>query len=108
MFNSSLAHEMTAYIELRSAAFSNSLISNDKMALGLLDQYLIQTGFQGKNLTEEVLSAWAKTLSGKSKTVKEKLGVVRGFGKYLLHFCQHSQKLNQITFHIFFPMRKWL
>ena len=74
MFNSSLAHEMTAYIELRSAAFSNSLISNDKMALGLLDQYLIQTGFQGKNLTEEVLSAWAKTLSGKSKTVKEKLG----------------------------------
>ena len=52
MFNSSLAHEMTAYIELRSAAFSNSLISNDKMALGLLDQYLIQTGFQGKNLTE--------------------------------------------------------
>ncbi|MEG2013784.1 MAG: hypothetical protein RR063_11365, partial [Anaerovoracaceae bacterium] len=42
-----------------------------------------QIGFQGKNLTEEVLSAWAKTLSGKSKTVKEKLGVVRGFGKYL-------------------------
>lgn len=83
MFNSSLAHEMTAYIELRSAAFSNFLISNDKMALGLLDQYLIQTGFQGKNLTEEVLSAWAKTLSGKSKTIKEKLGVVRGFGKYL-------------------------
>lgn len=29
------------------------------------------------------LSAWSKTLSGKSKTVKEKLGVVRGFGKYL-------------------------
>lgn len=83
MFNSSLAHEMTAYIELRSAAFSDSLISNDKMTLGLLDQYLIQTGFQGKNLTEEVLSAWAKTLSGKSKTVKEKLGVVRSFGKYL-------------------------
>lgn len=83
MFSSSLAHEMTAYIELRSATFSNSLVSNDKRVLELLDQYLVQTGFQGKNLTEELLSAWAKTLSGRSKTVKEKLGVVRGFGKYL-------------------------
>ena len=34
-------------------------------------------------LTEDILSAWSKTLSGKSKTVKEKLAVVRGFGKYL-------------------------
>lgn len=67
MFNSSLAQEMTAYIELKSAAFSDSLVSNGKRALGLLDQYLVQTGFQGKNLTEDVLSAWAKTLSGKSK-----------------------------------------
>jgi len=83
MFNSSLAHEMTAYIELRSATFPNSLVSNDKRVLELLDQYLVQTGFPGKNLTEELLSAWAKTLSGRSKTVKEKLGVVRSFGKYL-------------------------
>ena len=83
MFNSSLAQEMTAYIELRNAAFSDSLVSNDKRTLLSLDQYLVRTGFQEKNLTEEVLTDWAKTLSGKSKTVKEKLGVVRGFGKYL-------------------------
>ena len=83
MFNSSLAREMDAYIELRSAAFSDSLVSNDKRVLWSLDQYLVRAEFQGKNLTEEVLTAWAKTLSGKSKTVKGKLGVVRGFGKYL-------------------------
>ena len=83
MFNSSLAQEMTAYIELRSAAFSDSLVSNDKRVLLSLDQYLVRAGFQEKSLTEEVLTGWAKTLSGKSKTVKEKLGVVRGFGKYL-------------------------
>lgn len=83
MFNSSLAQEMTAYIELRSAAFSDSLVSNDKRVLLSLDQYLVRAGFQEKSLTEEVLAGWAKTLSGKSKTVKEKLGVVRGFGKYL-------------------------
>ena len=83
MFNSSLAQEMTAYIELRSAAFSDSLVSNDKRVLLSLDQYLVRAGFQEKSLTEDVLAGWAKTLSGKSKTVKEKLGVVRGFGKYL-------------------------
>ena len=81
LFSSSLAKEMTAYIDLRISTFSVSSVSNDKRALVLLDQYLDQTGFQGKNLTEDVLSDWAKTLSGKSKTVKEKLGVVRGFGK---------------------------
>lgn len=83
MFNSSLSHEMTAYIQLRTAVVSASSLSNDKRALLLLDQYLVQTGFQGKELTEGILSGWAKTLSGKSKTVKEKLSTVRGFGKYL-------------------------
>ena len=92
MFNSSLAQEMTAYIELRSAAFSDSLVSNDKRVLLSLDQYLVRAGFQEKSLTEEVLAGWAKTLSGKSKTVKEKLGVVRGFGKYLNAMgCQRGE-----------------
>ena len=46
MFNSSLAQEMTAYIELRSAAFSDSPVSNDKRVLLSLDQYLVRAGFQ--------------------------------------------------------------
>lgn len=83
MFNGPLAHEMADYIDLRTAIVCASSVSADKNVLSLLDQYLIKSGFQGKGLTEDILSAWSKTLSGKSKTVKEKLGVVRGFGKYL-------------------------
>ena len=83
MFNSSLSKEMTSYIEFRTAAFSPSTVTNDKSVLLSLDKYLVQIGFQEKNLTEDILSVWINTLSGKSKTVKEKLGVVRGFGKYL-------------------------
>lgn len=83
MFNSSFAREMTDYLELRTAVLSASSASNDRRVLLLLDQYLVLSGFQGKELTEDILSAWSKTLSGKSKTVKEKLVVVRGFGKYL-------------------------
>lgn len=55
MFNSSLAKEMTAYIDLRISTFSVSSVYNDKRTLVLLDQYLVQTGFQGKNLTEDIL-----------------------------------------------------
>lgn len=83
MFNSSLAQEMADYIELRTTVVSASSASNGKRVLLLLDQYLVQAGFQGKELTEDILYDWTKTLSGKSKTVKEKLGLVRGFGKYL-------------------------
>lgn len=46
MFNSSLAQEMTAYIELRSAAFSNSLVSNDKRVLLDTDKYMRFSGVQ--------------------------------------------------------------
>ena len=83
MFNSSLAQEMVAYIDLRMTAFSASVVSQDKSVLRLLERFLVQTGFQGKSLTEDILSVWSKTLSGKSKTIKEKLGVVRNFVKYL-------------------------
>lgn len=90
MFNGPLAQEMADYIELRTAVVSASSVSNDKSVLLLLDQYLIQIGFQGKELTEDVLSEWAKTLSGKSKTVKEKLGVVRGFFVAGIRLCKQG------------------
>lgn len=83
MFNSTLANEMTMYIDLRIATFSEPTVNNDKRTLRQLDQYLVQIEFQGKSLTEDVLSAWVKNLCGKSKTINEKLGVVRNFGKYL-------------------------
>ena len=56
MFNSSLAPEMAAYIELRVASFCDTVVSHDKRTLKNLDQYLSQVGFHGKNLTEDVLT----------------------------------------------------
>ena len=57
MFNSSLAPEMAAYIELRVASFCDTVVSHDKRTLKNLDQYLSPVGFHGKNLTEDVLPA---------------------------------------------------
>lgn len=83
MFNSTLANEITSYLEMRKMTYHSFLLSYDQCILLSLDRYLSQPEFVGKNLTETVLSAWEKTLSGKSKTVKEKLIEIRGFVKYL-------------------------
>ncbi len=82
MFNSSFAREMTDYLELRTAVLSASSASNDRRVLLLLDQYLVLSGFQGKELTEDILSAGSKRFQEKQNG-KRKLAVVRGFGKYL-------------------------
>ena len=83
MFKSTLANEMAAYLRLRKLSVSEGAVSLDRRSLISLDQYLIECGFRKKELTEEVLDAWMLSLSGKSKTVSEKVGAIRGFIKYL-------------------------
>lgn len=74
MFNSSFAREMTDYLELRTAVLSASSASNDRRVLLLLDQYLVLSGFQGKELTEDILSAWSKNAFRKKQNGKRKTG----------------------------------
>lgn len=83
MFESTLAAEMTAFLELRELSVAQTSVLHDRRILTMLDQYLRQSGFSGKVLTEEVLEAWVLTLTGGSKTVKEKVRVIRNFTKYL-------------------------
>jgi hypothetical protein len=48
-----------------------------------------------KDLSEEILFAWIRTLSGKSETVQEKVLTVRNFVKYINGmggFCRMSRK----------------
>lgn len=83
MFNSSLAQEMVSFLELRKMSVSESTVSHEKSVLRLLDQHLLTHDFCGKELSEDILDSWILTLTGKSKTVKEKVAVARGFTKYL-------------------------
>lgn len=83
MFKSALANEMSAYLKLRELSVSEGAASNDRRALTSLDQHLNECDFRKKELTEEVLDAWMLSIPGKSKTVSEKVGAVRGFVKYL-------------------------
>lgn len=90
MLKSSLAYEMSAYLELRTVTVSKDSVSHDRRTLISLDQYLSTCDYHGKILTEEILAAWILTLSGKSKTIKEKVGVIRNFVKYLNSLGNYS------------------
>lgn len=92
MFKSALANEMSAYLKLRELSVSEGAASNDRRALTSLDQHLNECGFREKELTEEVLDAWMLSIPGKSKTVSEKVGAVRGFVKYLLTWQLNNRK----------------
>ena len=83
MFRSSLAPEIETYLDFRSRFYSDKSVDNTSRALRHLDQYLFDCGFQGKVLTEKVLNDWVSTMSGHSKTKKDRIIFVRGFVKYL-------------------------
>ena len=47
MFKSSLANEMSAFLELRCMSVCEQTVIADKCALNTLDQYMIDCGFHG-------------------------------------------------------------
>lgn len=83
MFKSVVMAEMISFLELRKATVTSQQSVSDTSTLLLLDNYLADHCYRGKALSEEILDTWIQTLRGKSKTVNEKVIVVRNFVKYL-------------------------
>lgn len=93
MFDSSLAAEMSAYLQLREISVTRSSVMQDRRVLTTLDRHLQESGFTGKCLTEEVLETWTWTLTGQSKTIQGKIGVIRNFSRYLCSIGYESYLL---------------
>ena len=83
MFKSVLATEMISFLELRKIAVTPQQNVSDTSTLIMLDNYFVKHGYHEKCLSEEILDEWIRTLNGKSKTVNEKVIVIRNFVKYL-------------------------
>ena len=83
VFKSIFANEMESYLALKAFSVSDSVVSLNRQALSTLDHYLAAAGFSQKELPEDILAPWISSIPGKSKTVSEKVGAVRGFVKYL-------------------------
>lgn len=90
MFKSILSEEISSFLEMRSSGMSPRTVDDDRYTLIHFDAYLDEIAWNSKALTEEVLSVWIASLSGKSKTIKEKTGTVRAFVKYLNSYGNDS------------------
>ncbi len=90
MFESILSKEMNSFLELRRSSVGLQTFAHDIATLAKLDHHLAEHDYRKKDLSEEILFAWIRTLSGKSKTVKEKVLTVRNFVRYLNGMGGHS------------------
>lgn len=90
MFNSIFAKEMATFLELRRSSIGAQTLAHYTATLAKLDCHLIEQNYRDKDLSEKILIAWIRTLGGKSKTVSEKVIVIRNFVKYLNVMGGHS------------------
>ena len=90
MFNSVFAKEMAAFLELRGSNVSAQTFAHDTAILAQLDCHLVEQDYRQKDLSEEILLTWTRTLSGKSKTVQLKVLSIRNFVRYLNGMGGHS------------------
>ena len=65
MFNSVFAKEMTAFLELRRSNVSVQTLAHDTVTLAKLDCHLTVQDYREKDLSEEILLTWIRTLSEK-------------------------------------------
>ena len=68
MLNSLFSAEITDYVGLRYASVSVSAAKADEKVLNELDKFLTKAEVTDKQLTEEILTDFIATLTGKSKT----------------------------------------
>lgn len=90
MFESIFASEIAAFLELSKNVVSSNVFKHDKATLATLDRHLVEYGHRESDLSEEVLTAWIRTLRGKSKTVSSKVQSIRNFVRYLNGMGGHS------------------
>lgn len=90
MFESAFAKDMTAFLELRRSSVGAQTFAHDTVTLTKLDCHLAEQDYREKNLSEEILLTWIRTLGGKAKTVQLKVLAVRNFVRYLNGMGGHS------------------
>jgi integrase/recombinase XerD len=78
-FNSILKDEIYDFMVLREASKSKCTYSHDKFILRGFDEYLCSISCNNKNLTEQQLTGWVHSLSGKTGSIANQVIVLRIF-----------------------------
>ncbi|WP_366923906.1 tyrosine-type recombinase/integrase [Metallumcola ferriviriculae] len=78
-FKSVLQDEIAGFLALRKSSKSKSAYDHDRHTLKLFDEYLCSIKCDDKDLTEEQVTGWSGTLTGKSSSIANMVIVVRIF-----------------------------
>lgn len=98
MFKSVLSSEISDFLDMRSCTVAKSTYEYDVFVLTTLDSHLIKKNYCSKILDENVVNSLIQSFTGSSKTVMNKVTVIRNFTKYLntsgnLSFIPHPPKV---------------
>ncbi|MEC1759838.1 tyrosine-type recombinase/integrase [Schinkia azotoformans] len=82
-FKSIFHIEFSDFLSLREAVLSESAYAHDCHYLTSFDSYLSECNLQQKEVSENVITEWVKSLSGKSSSIANEVIVIRLFLRYL-------------------------
>jgi len=82
-FMSILKDELSLFLSIREASVSKSTFAHDCHHLKKFDNYLFDTGVTSKNITEDIVTEWIRSLIGKSSSVANEVIVIRIFLRHL-------------------------
>ena len=82
-FKSILCKELSDFLGFREKTLSKSAYCHDRLYLQRLDKYLCSGKYSTKELSEECLTGWINTLSGKTVTIANEVIVIRLFLEFL-------------------------
>jgi len=89
-FMSILKIELADFLELRKASKSKSAYDHDRHTILIFDAYLCLIDCKTKNLTEEQMAGWIRTLTGKSSSIANKVIVIKIFSEHLKSYGIHA------------------
>ena len=98
MFKSILATEISDFLEMSFHVLSQSTYEYYIYLMSYLDKYLFNKDYHSKTLSEDIINSLIHSFDGNSKTVMNKVSIIRNFVKYLntignQSFLPHAPKV---------------
>lgn len=83
VYGSIFSQEIQDFLSMRQKSVSRSAYGHDVQTLELFDRYLCSVGHTDKAVDEHLVVEWINTLSGRPRTIAEKVKILRKFLDFL-------------------------
>ena len=83
VYGSIFSPEIRDFLSMRQKSVSRSAYGHDIQTLELFDRYLCSVGHTDKTIDEHLAVGWINTLTGRPRTIAEKVKILRKFLDFL-------------------------